>query len=62
MPPLLADFTLARPCKPFCEKFLTLPYRLLNELPKIRQDKRNTYSNNRKPVSPAAADREFYGL
>ena len=25
MPPLLADFTLARPCKPFCEKFLTLP-------------------------------------
>ena len=24
-PLLLADFTLARPCKPFCEKFLTLP-------------------------------------
>ena len=26
MPPLLADFTHARPCKPFCEKYLTLPY------------------------------------
>ena len=25
MPPLLADFTHARVCKPFCEKFLTLP-------------------------------------
>jgi hypothetical protein len=25
MPPLLADFTHARPCKPFCEKYLTLP-------------------------------------
>ena len=24
-PPLLADFTHARSCKPFCEKFLTLP-------------------------------------
>ena len=24
-PPLLADFTHARPCKPFCEKSLTLP-------------------------------------
>ncbi|SUO03472.1 Uncharacterised protein [Faecalicoccus pleomorphus] len=37
MPPLLADFTHARPCKPFCEKYLTLPpeiqnglYRLIN--------------------------------
>ena len=27
MPPLLADFTHARPCKPFCEKYLTLPDR-----------------------------------
>lgn len=27
MPPLLADFTHARPCKPFCEKYLTLPMR-----------------------------------
>ena len=26
MPPLLADFTHARPCKPFCEKYLTLPF------------------------------------
>lgn len=26
MPPLLADFTHARPCKPFCEKYLTLPW------------------------------------
>ena len=25
MPPLLADFTHARPCKPKCEKYLTLP-------------------------------------
>ena len=25
MPPLLADFTHARVCKPFCEKYLTLP-------------------------------------
>ena len=24
-PPLLADFTHAKPCKPFCEKSLTLP-------------------------------------
>ena len=24
-PPLLADFIHARPCKPFCEKLLTLP-------------------------------------
>ena len=28
MPPLLADFTHARVCKPFCEKFLTLPTRI----------------------------------
>ena len=26
MPLLPADFTHARPCKPFCEKFLTLPH------------------------------------
>ena len=25
MPPLLADFSHARPCKLFCEKSLTLP-------------------------------------
>ena len=25
MPPLPADFTHARPCIPFCEKYLTLP-------------------------------------
>ena len=42
MPPLLADFTHARVCKPFCEKFLTLPrslivhYRLPSGL--LRQD------------------------
>ena len=24
-PPLLADFSHARPCKPFCENSLTLP-------------------------------------
>ena len=24
-PPLLADFTHTRVCKPFCEKYLTLP-------------------------------------
>ena len=29
MPPLLADFTHARPCKPFCEKYLTLPFALI---------------------------------
>ena len=27
MPPLLADFSHARACKPFCEKYLTLPWR-----------------------------------
>ena len=26
MPPLLADFSHARACKPFCEKYLTLPH------------------------------------
>ena len=32
MPPLLADFTHARVCKPFCEKYLTLPtYQKSNE-------------------------------
>ena len=31
MPPLLADFTHARPCKPFCEKYLTLPQKLMND-------------------------------
>mgnify|MGYP001729266223 CR=1 FL=1 len=25
IPPLLADFSHARACKPFCEKYLTLP-------------------------------------
>ena len=37
MPPLLADFSHARACKPFCEKYLTLPNAtslLLNLLPK----------------------------
>ena len=29
MPPLLADFTHARPCKPFCEKYLTLPQEII---------------------------------
>ena len=28
-PPLLADFSHARVCKPFCENFLTLPVRYL---------------------------------
>ena len=28
MPPLLADFTHARVCKPFCENSLTLPTRI----------------------------------
>ena len=32
MPPLLADFTHARPCKPFCEKYLTLPKNAKYEL------------------------------
>ena len=27
-PPLLADFSHARPCKPFCENSLTLPRRM----------------------------------
>ena len=30
MPPLLADFTHARPCKPFCEKYLTLPIKVVS--------------------------------
>src|SRR5699024_9270121 len=28
-PPLLADFTHTRVCKPFCEKYLTLPQSLM---------------------------------
>ena len=28
-PPLLADFSHARACKPFCENSLTLPYHLM---------------------------------
>ena len=28
IPPLLADFTHARVCKAFCEKYLTLPFAL----------------------------------
>ena len=32
MPPLLADFTHARPCKPFCEKILdTTGRELIND-------------------------------
>ena len=34
MPLLPADFTHARPCKPFCEKFLTLPRNQLS-LPRV---------------------------
>ena len=30
-PPLLADFSHARPCKPFCENSLTLPQRAEGE-------------------------------
>ena len=36
MPPLLADFTHARPCKPFCEKYLTLPGRTHGDLYRVR--------------------------
>ena len=32
MPPLLADFSHARACKPFCEKYLTLPEKLKQEI------------------------------
>ena len=35
-PPLLADFIHARPCKPFCEKLLTLPFH--TSLNKIESD------------------------
>ena len=31
-PPLLADFSHARVCKPFCENFLTLPDKVQQEL------------------------------
>ena len=31
MPPLLADFSHARACKPFCEKYLTLPTKSYRE-------------------------------
>ena len=31
MPPLLADFIHARACIPKCEKFLTLPYKMLQD-------------------------------
>ena len=33
MPPLLADFSHARACKPKCEKLLTLPTHTEHQLP-----------------------------
>ena len=39
MPPLLADFTHARPCKPFCEKYLTLPRCMPHYAPLLLQIK-----------------------
>ena len=38
-PPLLADFTHARPCKPFCENSLTLPL--------VQRDKTNLANHNK---------------
>ena len=32
MPPLLADFSHARACKPFCEKYLTLPQKRSDQI------------------------------
>ena len=40
MPPLLADFTHARPCKPFCEKYLTLPHDLGQKREILRPNQR----------------------
>ena len=36
MPPLLADFSHARACKPFCEKYLTLPELGVKKLPTVK--------------------------
>ena len=36
-PPLLADFSHARPCKPFCENSLTLPNAKIISLPKCQK-------------------------
>ena len=45
MPPLLADFTHARPCKPFCEKYLTLPGKsslmIYEQFPNLKYKYRN---------------------
>ena len=44
MPPLLADFSHARACKPFCEKYLTLPReKVLRQ--KLSQEERRTRSH-----------------
>ena len=56
-PLLLADFTHARVCKPFCEKFLTLPPRGIPAVPRIENGKCDPrYSLGRKktdlPTNP----------
>ena len=38
-PPLLADFTHPRACKPICEKSLTLPVEICGEFDIIYQNK-----------------------
>ena len=41
MSPLLADFSHARACKPFCEKYLTLPQKniiLKSRKPKLSEN------------------------
>ena len=50
MPPLLADFTHARPCKPFCEKYLTLP-ELLFKVISDRSEKSSTIVTTNLPFS-----------
>ena len=37
-PPLLADFSHARPCKPFCENSLTLPNKIAFDLREAHKD------------------------
>ena len=52
-PPLLADFSHARPCKPFCENSLTLPkwqarlLRLTGNAPQYHQSVRQRFRSTR---------------
>ena len=51
--PLLADFTHARPCKPFCEKYLTLPTQTVVAcfpVPLLSQNQKHPFRNKAERV------------